>query len=151
MWTKILWATDFSECAHHAGRRALDIAHWSNARIDVVTIIPPDTGDLPPMLLSFLGEERMRAAERGLEIEVSEAVREHLQSEAGFLFAAGREPGLHVRLGEPADQIVALARELGSDLLVMGATCRRGVTDVVFGTTLDIVTRQAPCPVLVVR
>lgn len=150
MWTKILWATDFSECAHHAGRKALEIAHWSKARIDVVTVIPPDTGDLPPMLLSFLGEEEMRAAEHDLETEVSDTVRERLEAEAGFLFAAGREPGLHVRLGEPSDQIVALARELESDLLVMGATCHRGVGEAVFGTTLDIVTRQAPCPVLVV-
>ena len=151
MWERILWATDFSEPAHDAGRRALTLANWCGATIDVLTVIPPDPGDLPPMLLSFVGEHGLREAERDLKHEVEAAALERLTEEAGFLLAAGRQPPLHVRSGEPADEIVALATELSADLVVMGASDHRRVKELVFGSTLDIVTRRAPCPVLVVR
>ena len=151
MWERILWATDFCACSHGAGRRALAIAHWADAAIDVVTVIPPDAGDLPPMLVSFVGEEGLRDAERGLETAVETEALQRLTDETAFLVSAGRTPALHVRLGDPPEQIVAVAEELGSDLIVMGATCHRGVKDVIFGGTLDVVTRRAPCPVLVVR
>ena len=34
---------------------------------------------------------------------------------------------LHVRVGQPADQILAAARDLGSDLIVMGSHGHRSL------------------------
>jgi nucleotide-binding universal stress UspA family protein len=55
-----------------------------------------------------------------------------------------------VREGEPADEIVALAHELGTAMLVMGTQHRlfHGVS--VIGNTTAIAVRHAPCPVLTV-
>ena len=54
MWSRIVWATDFSEAAHHAGRTALTVANWCGAEVHVVTVIPGDDGDLPPARLSVM-------------------------------------------------------------------------------------------------
>jgi nucleotide-binding universal stress UspA family protein len=55
-----------------------------------------------------------------------------------------------VREGEPAHEIVALARELETGMLVMGTQHRlfHGVS--VIGNTTAIAVRHAPCPVLTV-
>ncbi len=54
------------------------------------------------------------------------------------------------RDGEPAEAIVALAEELGPDLIVMATAGRHGVLDALRGSTTERVLREAPCPVLAV-
>jgi nucleotide-binding universal stress UspA family protein len=46
---------------------------------------------------------------------------------------------------------VALAEELGADLIVMGSRGLRGVRRALIGSVSDSVVRHAHCPVLVVR
>ena len=48
-------------------------------------------------------------------------------------------------------EIVALAKELGVDLIVMGCRGHRGIRRAIEGSISDAVIRRAPCPVLVVR
>ena len=51
----------------------------------------------------------------------------------------------------PRDEIVALAKELRSDLLVMGAHGHSGIRDLVYGTTINWVRHRLDVPILVVR
>lgn len=55
-----------------------------------------------------------------------------------------------VRRGDAAEQIIAAAESLGSDLIVLGAQHRRFFDTTVIGTTTVRVTRHAPVPVLTV-
>ena len=48
-------------------------------------------------------------------------------------------------------EIVALAEELGADLIVMGSRGLGGVRRALMGSVSDSVVRHAHCPVLVVR
>ena len=48
-------------------------------------------------------------------------------------------------------EIVALAKELGADLIVMGCRGHRRIRRVIEGSVSNGVIRHAPCPVLVVR
>jgi nucleotide-binding universal stress UspA family protein len=48
-------------------------------------------------------------------------------------------------------EIVALAKELGADLIVMGCRGHRGIRRAIEGSISDAVIRHAHCPVLVVR
>jgi nucleotide-binding universal stress UspA family protein len=59
-------------------------------------------------------------------------------------------PECVVREGEPADAIVALAHQLGTDMLVMGTQHRLFHGASVIGNTTAMVVRHAPCPVLTV-
>ena len=52
--------------------------------------------------------------------------------------------------GEPAEQLVAKARELGADLLVVGRRSRKPIR-APLGSVSAKVVRRCPCDVLVVR
>ena len=56
-----------------------------------------------------------------------------------------------VRRGRPASELVALAEELGSDLIVMSTHGLTGWRRAMLGSVTEEVVRHAPCPVLVVR
>ncbi len=51
----------------------------------------------------------------------------------------------------PRTEIVAYAREINADLLVMGAHGHRRLKDLIFGTTIDPVRHALKVPILVVR
>ena len=150
---KILWATDFSAHARDAGLQALECAKCSEGPIDVLTVVSPD--ELPPILLDvpdpFMAEGAVHEAEWRLEAEHEERVRHELAAETAFLAEAGVPVALHVRVGSPADEIVRLATELGSTLIVLGSHGRRSLEELLLGSTVENVTKHAPCPVLVVR
>ena len=57
----------------------------------------------------------------------------------------------HLRAEVPAEEIVALAAEVGADVIVVGTHGRRGVRRWVLGSVAESVVRLADCAVLVVR
>ena len=71
------------------------------------------------------------------------------------LAAAFREAGLEaharVELGNPADVVLRIAAEEGSSLIVIGATGKGHVAELVLGSVSDEVIRKSHLPVLVVK
>src|SRR5579859_7900318 len=61
------------------------------------------------------------------------------------------EIAVHVRIGAPPTEIVALAAELQAGLVVLGTHGRKGVSRAVVGSVAETVVRNAGCPVLVMR
>jgi len=57
----------------------------------------------------------------------------------------------HVAIGSPAAVICKTAEEIGADLIVMGATARRGVGGVFQGGVVMRTVRRASCPVFTVQ
>jgi nucleotide-binding universal stress UspA family protein len=57
----------------------------------------------------------------------------------------------HLMIGQPDQEIVALAEDLGAGLVVMGGRGLGGVKRAMMGSVSDSVVRRAPCPVLVAR
>jgi nucleotide-binding universal stress UspA family protein len=53
--------------------------------------------------------------------------------------------------GNPADEIVRLAEEIGSDLIVMGTHGRTGLSRLLMGSVAEAVLRRAACPTLIVK
>ena len=56
-----------------------------------------------------------------------------------------------VRVGLPADELVAVADELHCDLVALATRGLEGLTHAVLGSTTERVLRHANCPVLVTR
>jgi manganese transport protein len=51
----------------------------------------------------------------------------------------------------PTKEIVRYAREIGPDLVIMGAHGHGGIKDLIFGNTINPVRHQIPVPMLIVR
>ena len=63
-----------------------------------------------------------------------------------------KEPVEHVLAGgDPAMEILRVAKEKRSDLIVMGLHGRSGLEHVIKGSVVERVMGQAPCPVLLVK
>jgi nucleotide-binding universal stress UspA family protein len=83
---------------------------------------------------------------------IEEESRELLRKESWRVKAAGGTvAGAHLRIGAVDLQIVALAKDLGVDLIVIGCRGHRGIRRAIEGSVSAGVIRHAPCPVLVVR
>jgi len=143
--TRILLATDGSEEAELATLRAIDIAEKTDSELRVVHV-----GVLPSFLASYPGT-----------LGYDHKLYEQIEEEASKLLrklswrvkvAGGNVAGAHLRMGVQVElEIVALAKELGADLIVMGCRGHRGIRRAIQGSISNGVIRRAPCPVLVVR
>ena len=142
--TRILLATDGPEGAELAASRAVDLARRTDSELHLVHV-----GIAPAFLMSdpgTVGYDRM--------------LLEEIEDEAGGLLrklswrvkvAGGDVAGAHLGMGEVDLEIVACAKKLGVDLIVMGCRGRWGIRRAVGGSVSDAVIRHAPCPVLVAR
>jgi nucleotide-binding universal stress UspA family protein len=142
--TKILLATDGSEEAELAALRAVDLARSTDSELHVVHV-----GVIPTLLVSYPGT---LGYDQELYYRIEEESRELLRKESWRVKAAGGTvAGAYLRLGSVDLEIVALAKVLGVDLIVIGCRDHRGVRRAIEGSVSDGVIRHAPCPVLVVR
>ncbi|PCJ54635.1 MAG: hypothetical protein COA73_14265 [Candidatus Hydrogenedentota bacterium] len=57
----------------------------------------------------------------------------------------------HHRTGRPAEEAVALAKELEADVIVISTHGRTGFNRLIFGSTCEKIVRQSPIPVLTVK
>jgi nucleotide-binding universal stress UspA family protein len=142
--TRILLATDGSEEAELAALRAVEIAESTGSELHVVHVgVVPTFVHTYPGTLGYYGK---------LYERIEEDSKELLRKESWRVKAAGGTvAGIHLRMGAVDLEIVALARELGVGLIVMGCRGHRGIRRALEGSISDAVIRHAPCPVLVVR
>src|SRR5918994_966374 len=142
--TRLLLATDGSEEAELAALKAVDLAERTNAELHVVHV-----GVVPSFLRSDPGT---RGYDGKLYEQLEEESRELLRELSWRVkVAGGNVAGSHLRMGAVDLEIVALAKELGADLIIMGCRGHRAIRRAIEGSISDAVIRHAPCPVLVVR
>ena len=58
---------------------------------------------------------------------------------------------VHARLGKPADEILAVARDVGADLIILGTKGLTGVEHFFVGSVAERIVREAGCTVEVAR
>jgi nucleotide-binding universal stress UspA family protein len=142
--TKILLATEGSEEAELAALRAVDIAESTGSELHVVHV-----GVAPAFLHTYPGT---LGYDRQFHERIEEESEELLRKESWRVKAAGGTvAGSHLRMGVVDLEIVALAKELGAGLIVMGCRGHRGIRRAIEGSISDAVICRASCPVLVVR
>ena len=136
---RILVPVDYSEESENAVRLACDVARRFGASLELLHVyqIP---SDIYPYTL-FLNAE-VKDQIHGREIERIETWCE--KARADGVVAAG-----HAERGETHDQIPAMARDLGADLVVMGTRGRSGLKRAFLGSTAERTVQLAPCPVIV--
>jgi nucleotide-binding universal stress UspA family protein len=152
----ILVPTDFSEGSQTALAHATTLARLFKAKIVVLHVIETLTYtmteslqrvDAYTMVKSMTESPQLmdvyalvkRAVEPALDQLVQDLQKDHVSATRCLV------------QGTAYDQIVAQAKEVGADLVVMGTHGRRGVNHLFMGSVAERVVRMAPCPVLTVR
>jgi nucleotide-binding universal stress UspA family protein len=135
----VLLATDFSDHSAMAFPWAQALAERLDAQLTLMHVVER---------FAMLGREITRATSRRLV----DAARARLGELAATLKRAdGRSPELAVRYGNPFDEIIGGAKELGASLIVLATHGYTGLKHACLGSVAERVVRHAHCPVLVVR
>lgn len=145
---KIVVGIDYSPEATLALHAALGTALHRDVQIYAVTAAEPFHITRPAAVAEEAQRKFHEEAQTTLEKYLSEQIDRW--ERRGFKLNRKRV-GAAVDFGDPAECILALAREVDADLIAVGTHGKRGVERMVLGSVAEAVLRQAPCPVLVLR
>jgi nucleotide-binding universal stress UspA family protein len=139
----ILFPTDFSQGARAAMDYALSLARDYKANLVLLYVIQDISiaeWYIPSSLsVSDLVEDMQKSAWKEMDKWAAEAS------------AQVKDVEKMVVRGVPFVEIIKIAKEKNSDLIVIGTHGRTGIDHMLFGSTAEKVVRKAPCPVLTVR
>jgi nucleotide-binding universal stress UspA family protein len=140
VYRRILVAYDDSPAAHCALAAAAQWAVLTDAALTAVAVQPhlPHYG-------ATVGEV---AEEFALE---EQACKRWLDAAASYATEHGLELATEMRVGNPAAQLLAAAREHHADLLVLGHPSHSAFWSRLLGATAErLAVAPTPCPVLIV-
>jgi universal stress protein A len=133
----ILFPTDFSDAADAAFHLACSLARDHGSRLAVLHVVTPPTV----------------AYTEGVMLPPTEDIKDEIWAKLDSIVPT--EDSIDVERflveGEPAGEILRLAKTSNSDLIVMGTHGRRGLTRLLMGSVAEEVVRKSTCPVLTVK
>lgn len=138
---RILVPIDFSECSRKALRYAIALAKEHAASLTLLYVVPKQYAAYD------YGGPDMPSLEAEMFVDGEKKLNEILETEL-----KGEVPAESlVRCGSPDDEILAIARDIPANLIVIATHGRTGLSHMLLGSVAEHVVRRAPCPVLVVR
>jgi universal stress protein A len=137
----ILVPIDFSECSKKALRYAIPLAKAQGAKLTLLNVVPSHSamGQTAGVDFTAITSPLRAAAQKRLAALAADEVRGEVLAKS------------FVRAGLPSAEVLAEARSLPTDLIVISTHGHTGVTHLILGSVAEHVVRSAPCPVLVVR
>ena len=137
---RIIYATDFSDCCRPALEYATAFAVAENAQLLIVHV----DDETPGLVVGDVGygylPEIDRIAQEQLQ-QLDEVRPSHPQVAYEH----------HFLRGEPAEEIIAFAKKVQADLIVIGTHGASGLGRALLGSVAEEIVRKADCPVLTVR
>ena len=137
---KILVPMDFSDDSRRACEYALGVARAAGAEVTLLTVVE-ERFPYPELFALEHPDE-----------EFYKSLRERALAQMDELVAGSAEGVAVQRLvvrGRPRAEIVAVAAELGVDLIVLARHGSSGLRTAFMGSTTEAVLRSATCPVVV--
>ncbi len=148
MLKTIVVATDGSEAGEKALADAIDLARKLNADLHAVHVI--QAGLYPSSLFM----------DNAVPVDTAQqAVYEMLEREAEEILARavdkGADAGItittHRQFGDPGTEIIAVAEEIGADLIIVGSRGRNRIDRFFLGSVSSFVVDHSPIATLVIR
>lgn len=144
---KILLATDGSEHSLHAARMLGDlIACQEEAQVTVLHV-----AHVPESFYVTDENGNKITPEVPMDIMIRRSAETILRRTLSALGLPENRTVVEVQVGDPAEEIVDLARLEGYDMVVMGSRGLSHVRELLMGSVSHKVLHTAPCPVLIVR
>lgn len=142
-FSKILFATDFSEVSEFAFDYAYTLAKKFNGKLIIMHVInePVDLRGfyVPHISFDSLEQEIADAAEKMMKKFCSGKLQDFTNYETVIVS------------GIPYEEVIRKADEEEVSLLVLGTHGRAGIDHLLFGSTAERVVRRAHCAVMTVR
>ena len=129
-----------------AVKKAVQIAHQFGSKITLLNI-NEEFMDKKEREMLRVSVDKMKEKYKRIAIESKEEMKTVIHK----LHADDIEIDYLLHSGKPKNAIVEVAKQLGTDLIVIGTDGRDNVMDFVVGTITEHVVNAAPCPVLVVH
>lgn len=146
--TRLVVATDGSAGAEMIPDRLAALGAFTGVPADVVAVSIPDTPAFELIVgLYTLGDERLSRQRRELRQRFADAASRMVER----LTAVGVPATGHLRAGDPAHEVLALAREREADLVVTGSRGLGALDRLLLGSVARNVLHHATASVLVVR
>lgn len=136
---KVLVATDGSEHAMKAVRRALELAEKEGADVTLMSVgyyFGDGFDDLPPNIHDKLGEQAEDAMSKAKALFDQKGISVKTVVEMGTV---------------PANNIIRRAEEGKFDRIIMGSSGLTGLSRALMGSTAAKVVTNAPCSVSIIR
>lgn len=141
MFARILCPLDLSDFSTRAFEHGLVLAKWYGAEVVALHVfaswMPPGNLGTYPVWMRQVPEARE---------QIDRELRDQLQP----AITAGMDVPLVIREGDPAAEILAQARTMHANLIVLSTHGRSGFDRLALGSVTEKVLRKADCPVLVV-
>ena len=137
----IVAGTDGSTLAEVALAHAARIAAQDGAALHVVCAFPDAS--------AF--RERLRSSARTDPIDLRTVAEDTLARAKAHVADQGLEAQTHLLEGDPAEELIKQAQELGADLLVVGSRGLSRVERITMGSVSHKIFHHAPCTVMVVK
>ncbi len=147
MFKSILVAVDGSEIGHRALEEALAVGSAMGTSVHAIHVV--QTATYPSLTPNEL--EPPAIAQQALLDALDREADEILADAEQRAAAAGVPLTAHKRWGHPGAEIMALARELGADLTVVGSHGKGRLGRFFLGSTSSYVVDHAASTVMVVR
>jgi nucleotide-binding universal stress UspA family protein len=145
MYKKILVAVDGSHTSGLGLKEAIKLARDQSARLVLLHVVDELAVTRYPEVVYYAGDLIGSLREAGARILAraeAQVRRSGLQPETIQVDSRGRTV---------AEMIIAQAKKLKADVVVLGTHGRRGLSHLLLGSDAESVVRGAPMPVLLVR
>ncbi|MEH6823559.1 MAG: universal stress protein [Motiliproteus sp.] len=151
----ILYASDFGPDSRKGFRMAVTLADSNDAKLIFMHAIEPLGHTAEMMISGCMTDEQLQVMQsNGMETiraEINERIEKFRVEElsAGFRLSQGR-PQCRIEEGKPVEQILAVAKEIDADMIVMGSRTHSALSQMVVGSTAHKVLFRTDRPVLIV-
>jgi nucleotide-binding universal stress UspA family protein len=139
----ILFPTDFSKSANFAWKLAILHAERHRAKIVLLHVIHRMPQDYQWMIVAMTPAEIYETLKKQAMKKMARMVTE--------ANARKIKTATLIRDGVPFAEIIACAKELKADMIIMGSHGRTALEQMLVGSVAEKVVRKAPCSVLVVK
>jgi nucleotide-binding universal stress UspA family protein len=148
MYQHIMLPYDGSDLSQKAVKQGIALAKATGAKMTVITVIVPfHTGITSPVTSEIVHE-----LEKGRDEEAKKRVAKLHAGVASLAKSGGVQCESVIAMGgNPYEQIIAKAKKLKCDLIVMASHGRRGLDALLIGSETAKVLTHSKIPVLVVR
>jgi len=138
---RILIAYDFSDDSEIALQFALSISNGYEAEMHLLHVLPAR---------NYNNGHELRCVSPALDIDFGDSARRLKNALPGSV-SHSNKVRLSVSEGQPYREVLEYAEEHNIDLICMGVRGAGYGVNTLFGSNVDRVLRQAPCPVLIAR